>query len=89
MNVYQDPFQIGLMIVTTLVLDRLIAAPAWRTTIGSILFASSLFTLLFHQAWFYHGIDLYMWKSWGLMMGICLMLRRHRRLTEEASRDLR
>ncbi len=77
LDMYEDPVQIGLMLVVTVIIDHVIRSPVWRKWLGLFLFPFGLFSLLFVQAWSYYGIDLMLWKAWCMMMGSCLFFRRY------------
>lgn len=75
---FEDPLQIALMFMAAFFIDRRMKAPRLRKWLGIGLFMGGLGSIFYVHLEMFHGIDVMPWKTFAMVMGVCLFLRRDR-----------
>ncbi|CRI58285.1 hypothetical protein [Pseudomonas sp. CCOS 191] len=75
---YEDPVQVALSLFIGFAIDRWLRSPRLRTWLGLSLFTAGALGMLFFHRETLNGVDVVLWKSFAIVLGICLVVFRDR-----------
>ncbi|ATB66898.1 hypothetical protein [Pseudomonas mosselii] len=75
---YEDPVQIALSLFIGFAIDRWLRSPRLRTWLGVSLLTMGGLGLLFLHRETLTGVDVVLWKSFAIVLGVCLIVFRDR-----------
>ncbi|MCF1485981.1 hypothetical protein LZ838_01250 [Pseudomonas sp. AA27] len=75
---YEDPVQIILSLFIGFAIDRWLRSPRLRTWLGVSLLIAGALGMLFLHCETLNGVDVVLWKSFAIVLGVCLVVYRDR-----------